>query len=55
MMKPVAAAPVSEDGLFHPGDIQYTLAGYEDYGDFDFSSVDLSSIFALFNAVIVFE
>ena len=44
MMKPVAAAPVVEDGLFHQGDIQYTLAGYEDYGDFDLSSIDLSSI-----------
>ena len=43
-MKPVSVAPVVEDGLFHPGDIQYTLAGYEDIGDFDFSSVDLSSI-----------
>ena len=46
MMKPVSAAPVPvmNDGLFHPGDIQYTLAGYEEYGDFDFSSIDLSSV-----------
>ena len=47
MMKPVAAAPVVDDGLFHPGDVKITLAGYEeygDYGDFDFSSFDFSSI-----------
>ena len=46
MMKPVSVAPV-EDGLFHPGDIRYSLAAYEEYGDFgdfDLSSIDLSSI-----------
>ena len=46
MMKPVSAAPV-EDGLFHPGDIRYSLAAYEelgDFSDFDLSSIDLSSI-----------
>lgn len=44
MLKPVSAAPVLNDGLFHPGEVKYTLAGYEDYGDFDLSSIDLSSI-----------
>lgn len=44
MMRPVSAAPVMNDGLFHPGHIRYSLAQYEDFGDFDFSSVDLSSI-----------
>ncbi|MCR4736023.1 MAG: hypothetical protein K5829_13570 [Treponema sp.] len=48
MMKPVAAAPV-EDGLFHPGDIRYSLADYEDsesleFGNFDIDSLDLSSV-----------
>ena len=46
MMKPVSAAPV-EDGLFHPGDIRYSLAAYEelgDFSDFDLNSIDLSSI-----------
>jgi len=46
MMKPVSVAPV-DDGLFHPGDIRYSLAAYEEYGDFgdfDLSSIDLSSI-----------
>ena len=47
MMKPVAAAPVMDDGLFHPGDVKLSLAGYEEYGDFgdfDFSSFDFSQI-----------
>lgn len=46
MMKPVSAAPV-EGGLFHPGDIRYSLAAYEelgDFSDFDLNSIDLSSI-----------
>ena len=46
MMKPVSVAPV-DDGLFHPGDIRYSLAAYEEFGDlsdFDLSSIDLSSI-----------
>jgi hypothetical protein len=46
MMKPVSVAPV-DDGLFHPGDIRYSLAAYEELGDlsdFDLSSIDLSSI-----------
>ena len=47
LLRPVSAAPVIEyqdDGLFHPGDIKITYAGYEEYGDFDFSSVDLSQL-----------
>jgi len=43
MLKPVSAAPV-EDGLFHPGQVKYSLAAYEDYGDFDINSLDLDSI-----------
>lgn len=46
MMKPVSAAPL-DDGLFHPGNIRYSLAAYEelgDFSDFDLSSIDLSSI-----------
>ena len=42
LMRPVSAAPVIEyedDGLFHPGDIKISYAAYEEYGDFDFSSV----------------
>ena len=38
LLRPVSAAPVIEyqdDGLFHPGDIKITYAGYEEYGDFD--------------------
>ena len=44
ILKPVSKAEPVEDGLFHPGDAKITLAGYEEYGDFDFSSIDLSSI-----------
>lgn len=48
MMKPVSAAPVMNDGLFHPGDVKYSLAAYDtsdlDFSDFDLSSIDLSSI-----------
>lgn len=44
MMKPVAVAPAVDDGLYHPGDVKISLAGYEEYGDFDFGSLDLSSI-----------
>lgn len=44
MMKPVSAAPVMNDGLFHPGDIKYSLAQYEEFGDIDFNSLDLSAI-----------
>ncbi len=41
ILKPVSRAPVNDDGLFHPGDVKYTLA---QYGGFDLSSVDLSSV-----------
>jgi len=44
MMKPVSKIKPLNDGLFHPGDIRYSLAAYEEYGDFDFSQLDLSSI-----------
>lgn len=44
MLRPVAAAPVLDDGLFHPDGVKYSLAAYEDYGNFDLSSIDLSSI-----------
>ena len=47
MMKPVSKIEPVDDGLFHPGDRKYSLAAYEeygDYGDFDFSQLDLSSI-----------
>ena len=47
MMKPVSKIEPVNDGLFHPGDRKYSLAAYEeygDYGDFDFSQLDLSSI-----------
>ena len=47
ILKPVSKAEPVNDGLFHPGDITYSLAGYEDfgdYGDFDFSAIDLDSI-----------
>lgn len=44
ILKPVSKAEPVEDGLFHPGDAKITLAGYEEYGDFDLSSIDLSSI-----------
>ena len=48
ILKPVSKAEPVNDGLFHPGDITYSLAGYEDfgdYGDFDFSASDLDSIY----------
>ena len=44
LFKPVSKIQVENDGLFHPGDIQYSLAAYEDYEDFDFSALDLDSI-----------
>jgi hypothetical protein len=47
ILKPVSKAEPVNDGLFHPGDVTYTLAGYEEYGDFgdfDLSQLDLSSI-----------
>ena len=47
LLRPVSAAPVIEyedDGLFHPGDIVISYAAYEDYDDFDFSSIDLSQM-----------
>ena len=44
MMKPVSKIEPLNDGLFHPGDVKYSLAAYEEYGDFDFSQLDLSSI-----------
>lgn len=47
ILKPVSKAEPVNDGLFHPGDIKYNLAGYEEYGDFgdfDLSQLDLSSI-----------
>ena len=47
ILKPVSKIEPVNDGLFHPGDITYTLADYEDfgdYGDFDFSAIDLDSI-----------
>ena len=47
ILKPVSKAEPVNDGLFHPGDVKYSLAGYEDfgdYGDFDISALDLDSI-----------
>ena len=47
ILKPVSKIEPVNDGLFHPGDVKYSLAGYEefgDYGDFDFSALDLDSI-----------
>lgn len=44
ILKPVSKIETVEDGLFHPGDVKITLAGYEEYGDFDFNQLDLSSI-----------
>ena len=47
ILKPVSKAEPVNDGLFHPGDIKYSLAAYEEYGDFgdfDLSQLDLSSI-----------
>ena len=48
-MRPVSAAPViqyEDDGLFHPGDIKISYAYYDEdeYGDFDFGSIDLSEL-----------
>lgn len=47
VLKPVSKIEPVNDGLFHPGDVKYSLAGYEDfgdYGDFDISALDLDSI-----------
>ncbi len=44
ILKPVSKIEPVNDGLFHPGDVKYSLAAYEDYGDFDISALDLSSI-----------
>ena len=44
ILKPVSKIEPVNDGLFHPGDVRYSLAAYEDYGDFDISALDLSSI-----------
>ncbi len=44
ILKPVSKIESLNDGLFHPGDIRYDLADYEDYGDFDISALDLGSI-----------
>ncbi len=47
ILKPVSKAEPLDDGLFHPGDVKISLAGYEelgDFGDFDMSQLDLSSI-----------
>ena len=43
ILKPVAKAPARQDGLFRPGSPVRVLCAYEG-GDFDFSSLDLSSI-----------
>ncbi len=44
ILKPVSKIEPVNDGLFHPGDVKYSLAAYEDYGDFDISALDLSSV-----------
>ena len=44
ILKPVSKIEPVNDGLFHPGDITYSLASYEDYGDFDLSALDFDSI-----------
>lgn len=44
ILKPVSKIEPVNDGLFHPGDVRYSLAAYEDYGDFDISALDLSSV-----------
>ncbi len=44
ILKPVSKAEPVNDGLFHPGDVKFSLAAYEEYGDYDFSQLDLSSI-----------
>lgn len=44
ILKPVSKIEQLDDGLFHPGQVNYRLAAYEDFGDFDFSSLDLDSI-----------
>lgn len=44
ILKPVSKIEPVNDGLFHPGDVKYSLAAYENYGDFDISALDLSSI-----------
>lgn len=44
ILKPVSKIEPVNDGLFHPGDVKYSLAAYEDYGDFDISALDLDSI-----------
>ena len=47
ILKPVSKIEPVNDGLFHPGDVKFSLAGYEetgDFGDFDMSQIDLSSI-----------
>ena len=44
ILKPVSKIEPVNDGLFHPGDVCYDLAAYEDYGDFDISALDLGSI-----------
>lgn len=44
ILKPVSKIAPVNDGLFHPGDVRYSLAAYEDYGDFDISALDLSSV-----------
>ena len=44
ILKPVSKIAPVNDGLFHPGDVKYSLAAYEDYGDFDISALDLSSV-----------
>ena len=38
ILKPVAKLEVPADGLFHPEDKIISLAQYDEYGDFDFSS-----------------
>ena len=44
ILKPVSKIEPVNGGLFHPGDVRYDLAAYEDYGDFDISALDLGSI-----------
>lgn len=44
ILKPVSKIEPVNDGLFHPGDVKYSFAAYEDYGDFDISALDLDSI-----------
>ena len=43
ILKPVSKASAVKDGLFHPEDIQFSLADY-DYGDFDMSDLNLDGI-----------